>query len=85
MPGEIHLNILVYKSLTSTLPPQLCNVFNYAATAHSYSTRSGSQGTLVPQLLKTDSGKRKISTRGVNSFNQLPVTLKNSLPCTVAL
>ena len=80
------LNLLykTLKRLTSTLPPQLCNVFNYAATAHSYSTRSGSQGNFVSQLLKTNSGKRKFSARGVNSFNQLLLTLKNPLPYTVA-
>ncbi len=81
---NFHLNVLVYKSLTSTLPPQLGNVFNYAATAHSYNTRSGSQGNLVPPLPKTNSGKRKFAARGVNSFNHLPLTLKNPLPCTVA-
>jgi hypothetical protein len=43
-----HLNIMVYKSLTNTLPSPLCNIFSSVRNSHGHTTRSASQGNLVP-------------------------------------
>ena len=81
---DYHLTTLVYTSLTSKLPPQLCKCFHYVSNTYSYNTRSVSQGNLVPPLSKSNSGKRKFASRGVILFNGLPVTLKHPLPPTLA-
>ena len=78
-----HLNVLVYKSLTFKLPPQLCNCFIVTSNAHSYNTRSGSHGNLVLPFSKTKSGQRKFVSRGVEAFNALPTSLKSPLPPTL--
>ena len=80
-----HLNILVYKSLTHKLPSNMCNIFNYVSGSHEYSTRAGSQGNLVQISCKNKSDERKFMSRGVVSFNNLPVTAKKTLPTSLSI
>ena len=80
-----HLNILVYKSFTHKLPSNMCNIFNYVSGSHEYSTRAGSQGNLVQISCKNKSDERKFMSKGVVSFNNLPVTAKKTLPASLSI
>lgn len=79
-----HLNIMVYKSLACTLPTNLCNIFTPVSESHKYRTRAGSNGNLVPPPCKNVSAKRKFRSRGVASFNNLPLMAKQPLPSSLA-
>ena len=79
-----HITTLMYKSLTSKLHPQMCNIFIPAANGHSYNTRACSHGNLLPPEVKNESGKCKFPSRGVNLFNEFPSLIKYSLPSTLA-
>lgn len=79
---NFHLNIMVYKSLCNLLPSPLCNIFHTVASSHSHLTRAGSQGNLVIPPCKSESAKRKFTSRGVVSFNSLPSHVKAPLPPT---
>ena len=46
-------------------------------------TQLGSQRNLVPPSMRSRSAKRKFASRGVFSFNDLPLSAKNPLPATV--
>ena len=76
---NFHLNVLVYKSLTNSLPSPLCNIFLPVSNSHGHKTRSASNGNLVPPTNRSVSAKRKFASRGATSFNLLPTRAKN--PC----
>ena len=82
---NFHLNVLVYKSLTNSLPSPLCNIFLPVSNSHGHKTRSASNGNLVPPTNRSVSAKRKFASRGATSFNLLPTMAKNPLPATVGL
>ena len=82
---NLHLNILVYKSLTNTLPSPLCNIFLPVSNNHGQKTLSASYGNLVSQTNHSVSAKRKFTSRGATSFNLLPTRAKNPLPATIGL
>ena len=63
----------------------MCNIFNYVSGSHEYSTRAGSQGNLVQISCKNKSDERKFMSRGVVSFNNLPVTAKKTLPASLSI
>lgn len=79
-----HLNTMVYKSLTNSLPSNLCNILNQVSESHSHRTRAGSNGNLVPPPCKNMSDKRKFTYRGVVSFNDLPAVAKHPLPAKLS-
>ena len=51
---------------------------------HSYNTMACSHGNLIPPKVKTESGKRKYMSRGVDLFNELPSLIKYPLASTHA-
>ena len=63
----------------------MCKMFNYVSGSHEYSTRAGSQGNLVQISWKNKSDERKFMSRGVVSFNNLPVMAKKPLPACLFL
>ena len=82
---NLHLNILVCKSLTNTLPSPVCNIFLPVSNSHGHKTRSGSYCNLVPTKNRSVSAKRKFSSRGATSFNLLSTRAKNPRPATIGL
>ena len=82
---SIHLNTMVFKSLSNTLPPNLCNIFKTVSNSHRYTTRAGSHGNLVPPPCRNKSDERKFINRGVASFNTLPPSVKHPLPASIAI
>ena len=82
---NLHLSMLVYKSLTNTLPSPLCNIFLPVSNNHGHKTRSASYSNLVPPTNRSVSAKRKFSSKGATLFNLLPTRAKNPLPATVGL
>ena len=79
-----HLNIMVYKSLTCSLPRNLCNIFNTVSSSHNYDTRAGSQGNLTLPLCRNTSDGRKFTFRGATAFNNLPAAAKSPIPAKLS-
>ena len=82
---QYHICLNVYKSLGGIFPPNQCNIFTRCADSYGgYNLRSSSAGNLVLSTVHLETGKRAFQYRGATAWNNLPVSIKNTLPKNAA-
>ena len=70
--------VLMFKARNSLTSVTICNRFENTKNIHNYHTRFASSNTLHPQKPRTNYLKRTLSYKGVEYWNKLTISMKES-------
>ena len=76
----VHINTMVFKCLTGTVPSYLSSVFVPVSELHRRQTRNSTVGNVTLLPPRTESGRRTFNFRGAQAWNNLPHNLKSLQP-----